>query len=65
VIGHNKATEVALIGEGKAIPAPAGTGQLNAALASRQWFHPNYTPWRQMITKKGGRVCDADPAADP
>jgi 2-hydroxyacyl-CoA lyase 1 len=63
-IGHNKATEVALVGprvgpqarprtgSGKAIPACAGTGQLNKALAGRQWFHPKDTPWRQMITKK-------------
>jgi hypothetical protein len=36
----------------KAIPACAGTEQLNAALAGRQWFHPKDTPWRQMITKK-------------
>src|SRR5271170_6107196 len=46
-IGHNKATEVALVGDGKAI-----VGQLNAALAGRQWFHPKDTAWRQMITKK-------------
>jgi 2-hydroxyacyl-CoA lyase 1 len=46
-IGHNKATEVALVGDGKAI-----VRQLNQALASRQWFHPKDTPWRQMITKK-------------
>src|SRR6478672_11464771 len=51
-IGHNKATEVALVGDGKAIPACAGTGQLNKALAGRQWFHPKDTPWRQMISKK-------------
>src|SRR5499433_1460793 len=46
-IGHNKATEVALVGDGKAI-----VGQLNQALAARQWFYPKDTPWRQMITKK-------------
>src|ERR1700740_3381611 len=46
-IGHNKATEVALVGDGKAI-----VGQLNAARARRQWFHQKNTPWRQMITKK-------------
>jgi 2-hydroxyacyl-CoA lyase 1 len=46
-IGHNKATEVPLVGDGKAI-----VGQLNAALAGRQWFHPKDTPWRQMISKK-------------
>jgi 2-hydroxyacyl-CoA lyase 1 len=46
-IGHNKATEVALVGDGKAI-----VGQLNQALAGRQWFYPKDTPWRQMITQK-------------
>jgi len=46
-IGHNKETEVALVGDGKAI-----VGQLNKALAGRQWFHPKDTPWRQMIAKK-------------
>src|SRR5260370_39251179 len=46
-IGHNKATEVALVGDGKAI-----VGQLNQALAGRQWFHPKDTPWRQIITQK-------------
>jgi len=46
-IGHNKATEVALLGDGKAIVA-----QLNKALTTRQWFYPKDTPWRQMITKK-------------
>src|SRR6185503_5802686 len=46
-IGHNKATEVALVGDGKAI-----IGQLNKAITSRQWFHPKDTPWRQMITQK-------------
>jgi 2-hydroxyacyl-CoA lyase 1 len=45
-IGHNKATEVALVGDGKAIVA-----QLNKALGNRQ-LHPNDTPWRQMIAKK-------------
>src|ERR1700726_2399899 len=34
-IGHNKATEVALVGDGKAI-----VSQLNKALTVRQWFHP-------------------------
>ena len=46
-IGHNKATEVALVGDGKAIMA-----QMNAALAGRQWFHPKESPWRQLISKK-------------
>src|SRR5579884_1898272 len=46
-IGHNKATEVALVGDGKAIVA-----QLNKALGNRQWFYPKDTPWRQAIAKK-------------
>jgi 2-hydroxyacyl-CoA lyase 1 len=46
-IGHNKETEVALVGDGKAI-----IGQLNKALEGRQWFYPKDTPWRQMIAKK-------------
>jgi 2-hydroxyacyl-CoA lyase 1 len=46
-IGHNKATEVALVGDGKAI-----VGQLNEALDNRQWFHAKDTPWRQAIAKK-------------
>ncbi len=46
-IGHNKATDVALVGDGKAIMA-----QMNAALAGRQWFHSKELPWRQMISKK-------------
>src|SRR5271169_563926 len=46
-IGHNKPTEVALVGDGKAI-----VGQLNRALAGRQWFYPKDAPWRQVITKK-------------
>src|ERR1700745_4252987 len=46
-IGHNKPTEVALVGDGKAI-----VKQLNQALAGRQWFHPKDTPWRRMIAQK-------------
>jgi 2-hydroxyacyl-CoA lyase 1 len=46
-IGHNKATEVALVGDGKAIVA-----QLNKALDNRQWFHAKDSPWRQAIAKK-------------
>ena len=38
---------MALVGDGKAI-----VGQLNQALANRQWFYPKDTPWRQMITEK-------------
>jgi 2-hydroxyacyl-CoA lyase 1 len=46
-IGHNKPTEVALCGDGKAI-----VSQLNKALTVRQWFHPKDSAWRQMIAKK-------------
>jgi 2-hydroxyacyl-CoA lyase 1 len=46
-IGHNRATEVALVGDGKAI-----VGQLNKALDKRQWFHPTDSAWRQAIVKK-------------
>ncbi|HJQ56123.1 MAG TPA: thiamine pyrophosphate-binding protein [Vineibacter sp.] len=46
-IGHNKSTEVALVGDGKAI-----MGQLNKALVDRQWFHPKDSAWRQAIAKK-------------
>ena len=58
-IGHNKTTEVPLVGDGKAIMA-----QLNKALASRQWFHPKDTPWRQDARQEDGRQRGADPAAD-
>jgi 2-hydroxyacyl-CoA lyase 1 len=46
-IGHNKPTQVALVGDGKAIMT-----QMNKALANRQWFHPKDTPWRQALAKK-------------
>src|ERR1700731_2973562 len=46
-IGHNKSTEVALVGDGKAI-----VSHLNKALTARQWFHPKDSAWRQMIAKK-------------
>jgi 2-hydroxyacyl-CoA lyase 1 len=46
-IGHNKATEVALVGDGKAVMS-----QLNKALEGRQWFYPKDTPWRQMLANK-------------
>jgi 2-hydroxyacyl-CoA lyase 1 len=44
---QNKPAEVALVGDGKAIVA-----QLNAALTGRQWFHPEGSPWRQVLAKK-------------
>jgi 2-hydroxyacyl-CoA lyase 1 len=46
-IGNNVATEVALVGDGKAI-----VGQLNKALEARQWFYPKGTPWRAAIAEK-------------
>jgi 2-hydroxyacyl-CoA lyase 1 len=46
-IGHNRPTDVALVGDGKAI-----LQQLNKTLAGRQWFHPQDSQWRQMIAKK-------------
>jgi 2-hydroxyacyl-CoA lyase 1 len=46
-IGHNKATEVARVGDGKAI-----VGQLNKALGNSQWFYPKDTPWRSAIAQK-------------
>jgi 2-hydroxyacyl-CoA lyase len=46
-IGHNKRTEVPLVGDGKAIMA-----QINKVLASRQWFYPMDTPWRKALGQK-------------
>src|SRR6476659_3301474 len=46
-IGHNKPTEVGLVGDGKAI-----VGQLNKALGNRQWFHPTDSAWRKALSKK-------------
>jgi len=46
-IGHNRPTDVALVGDGKAIMQ-----QMNTALSGRQWFHPKESQWRQMIAKK-------------
>jgi 2-hydroxyacyl-CoA lyase 1 len=46
-IGHNRPTDVALVGDGKAIMQ-----QMNTALGGRQWFHPKESQWRQMIAKK-------------
>ena len=47
VIGNNVPTEVALVGDGKAV-----VGQLNAALGGRQWFYPADTEWRSAIAEK-------------
>ena len=46
-IGHNVPTEVALVGDGKAV-----VGQLNRALGSRQWFYPAETSWRTALREK-------------
>ena len=46
-IGHNKRSEVALVGDGKAIMR-----QMNQALEGRQWFHPEDTPWRKALGDK-------------
>jgi len=46
-IGHNKKTEVPLVGDGKAIMR-----QINDALDKRQWFYPKDTPWRSALAKK-------------
>ena len=46
-IGTNVATEVALVGDGKAI-----VRQLNRALDNRQWFYPSETPWRAVLKEK-------------
>jgi 2-hydroxyacyl-CoA lyase 1 len=46
-IGNNVPTEVALLGDGKAV-----VGQLNKALQNRQWFYPSDTDWHKGIAKK-------------
>ncbi|MBT5498963.1 MAG: oxalyl-CoA decarboxylase [Alphaproteobacteria bacterium] len=46
-IGNNVATEVGLVGDGKAI-----VGQLNKALEDRQWFYPSDTDWHKAIAEK-------------
>jgi 2-hydroxyacyl-CoA lyase 1 len=46
-IGHNKPSEVALVGDGKSIMA-----QMNQALEGRQWFYPKDTPWRTALGDK-------------
>lgn len=46
-IGNNVPTEVALVGDGKAI-----VGQFNQALQARQWFYPDDTAWHRAIAEK-------------
>ncbi len=49
-IGQNVPTEVALVGDGKAI-----VGQLNDALRNRQWFYADGTPWRKAIAEAAAK----------
>jgi 2-hydroxyacyl-CoA lyase 1 len=49
-IGQNVPTEVALVGDGKAI-----VGQLNAALRNQQWFYAEGTPWRKAIAEAAAK----------
>ncbi len=53
-IGNNVPTEVALLGDGKAV-----VGQLNKALENRQWFCPADTEWRAGIAAKAKANADA------
>ena len=53
-IGRNVATEVALLGDGKAI-----VKQLNTALGNRQWFYPDETAWRQTLQGKAAANAEA------
>lgn len=60
-MGNNRHTEVALVGDGKAI-----TVQLNEALKARQWFYPDDKPWRRVIAEKAeaNRAATAPMIAD-
>ena len=53
-ISANVPAEVALLGDGKAV-----VGQLNGALAQRQWFYPTETPWRALLRDKAQANLDA------
>src|SRR5262249_25008425 len=46
-IGQNAPTEVALIGDGRAIVA-----QLNKSLEKREWVYPKDMPWHAAIAEK-------------
>src|SRR5205814_8461066 len=46
-IGQNAPTQVALVGDGKAI-----VGQLNNSLKSREWVFPKDAPWHASIAQK-------------
>ena len=56
-IGQNAPTEVALVGDGKAIVA-----QLNQALGKREWVYPKDMPWRAAIAEKAAANAQADRA---
>ena len=58
-ISQNVPAEVGLVGDGRAI-----VGQMNKALAGRQWFYPKDTPWHAAIAEKIGGQREADPADD-
>ncbi len=53
-IGNNVPTEVALVGDGKAI-----VGQLNKTLEGRQWFYPSDTAWLGAIAEKAALNAEA------
>ena len=53
-IGRNVPTEVALVGDGKAI-----TKQLNSALENRQWFYAAETEWRSTLQAKASENAEA------
>ena len=53
-IGTNVSSEVALVGDGKAIAA-----QLNSALENRQWFYPAETSWRSTLNGKAAANAEA------
>ena len=53
-IGNNVPTEVALVGDGKAV-----VGQLNKALGARQWFYPSDTAWHGAIAEKAAANAEA------
>ncbi|MCY4130078.1 MAG: oxalyl-CoA decarboxylase [Gammaproteobacteria bacterium] len=53
-IGRNVQSEIALVGDGKAI-----TQQLNTALGNRQWFYPDETAWRQTLKAKADDNAEA------
>lgn len=59
-IGNNVPTEVALLGDGKAI-----VGQLNKSLENRQWFYPADTDWHKGIAEKAaGNAAAIQPMID-